>query len=75
MNAQIKDKDLVQVRVSGSAGQGSILCGVMLAQAAASAGRVVAQSARYGAAAPGKAGCRRRSIRQHRLVRWQPLLS
>jgi 2-oxoglutarate ferredoxin oxidoreductase subunit gamma len=50
MNAQIKDKALVQVRVSGSAGQGSILCGVMLAQAAASAGRVVAQSARYGAA-------------------------
>ena len=50
MNAQKKQMGLTQVRVSGSAGQGSVLCGVMLAQAAASAGWTVAQSARYGAA-------------------------
>ncbi len=43
----------VQVRIGGEAGQGVILAGVMLAQAAIGDGRKVAQSARYGAAVRG----------------------
>lgn len=43
----------VQVRIGGEAGQGVILAGVILAQAAMGDGRKVAQSARYGAAVRG----------------------
>jgi 2-oxoglutarate ferredoxin oxidoreductase subunit gamma len=43
-------KGLTQVLIAGEAGQGSILCGVMLAETATKEGREVAQSARYGAA-------------------------
>jgi len=44
---------IYQVRIGGEAGQGVILAGVLLAQAAAEAGMQVAQSARYGAAVRG----------------------
>jgi 2-oxoglutarate ferredoxin oxidoreductase subunit gamma len=43
----------VQVRIGGEAGQGVILAGVILAQAAMNDRRQVAQSARYGAAMRG----------------------
>ncbi len=43
----------VQVRIGGEAGQGVVLAGVVLAQAAMGDGRKVAQSARYGAAVRG----------------------
>jgi 2-oxoglutarate ferredoxin oxidoreductase subunit gamma len=43
----------VQIRIGGEAGQGVILAGVILAQAATNDGRQVAQSARYGAAMRG----------------------
>jgi 2-oxoglutarate ferredoxin oxidoreductase subunit gamma len=46
-------KSPVQVRIGGEAGQGVILAGFMLAQAAMGDGRKVAQSARYGAAVRG----------------------
>ena len=42
-----------QLRIGGEAGQGVILAGVILAQAAMNDGRRVAQSARYGAAVRG----------------------
>jgi 2-oxoglutarate ferredoxin oxidoreductase subunit gamma len=43
----------VQIRIGGEAGQGVILAGVILAEAAVEDGRHVAQSARYGAAVRG----------------------
>jgi 2-oxoglutarate ferredoxin oxidoreductase subunit gamma len=43
----------VQIRIGGEAGQGVILSGVILAEAAAADGKHVAQSARYGAAVRG----------------------
>jgi len=43
----------VQIRIGGEAGQGVILTGVVLAQAAMAEQRQVAQSARYGAAMRG----------------------
>ena len=43
----------VEIRFGGEAGQGVILSGVMLAETAAEDGRMVAQSARYGAAVRG----------------------
>lgn len=43
----------VQIRIGGEAGQGVILAGVILAQAAMNDHRQVAQSARYGAAMRG----------------------
>lgn len=43
----------VQIRIGGEAGQGVILAGVILAEAAIRDGRFVAQSARYGAAVRG----------------------
>jgi 2-oxoglutarate ferredoxin oxidoreductase subunit gamma len=43
----------LQIRIGGEAGQGVILAGVVLAEAAAADGRHVAQSARYGAAVRG----------------------
>lgn len=42
-----------EIKIGGEAGQGVILSGVVLAQAAARAGRSVSQSARYGAAVRG----------------------
>ena len=46
-------KQSVQIRIGGEAGQGVILAGVILAQAATNDHRQVAQSARYGAAMRG----------------------
>jgi 2-oxoglutarate ferredoxin oxidoreductase subunit gamma len=43
----------IQIRIGGEAGQGVILTGVVLAQAAMAEQRQVAQSARYGAAMRG----------------------
>jgi len=43
----------VQVRIGGEAGQGVILAGVILAEAAVGDGKYAAQSARYGAAVRG----------------------
>lgn len=43
----------VQIRIGGEAGQGVILSGVILAEAATGDGKFVAQSARYGAAVRG----------------------
>ena len=43
----------MQIRIAGEAGQGVILAGVILAQAAMNDARQVAQSARYGAAMRG----------------------
>lgn len=48
-----KKKGTMQIRIGGEAGQGVILAGVILAQAAMRDGRQVAQSARYGAAMRG----------------------
>ena len=56
MSAQSQKKDnsgTVEVLFGGEAGQGVILCGVMLAQTASEDGSVVAQAARYGAAVRG----------------------
>jgi 2-oxoglutarate ferredoxin oxidoreductase subunit gamma len=46
-------KETAQIRIGGEAGQGVILAGVILAQAAMRDARQVAQSARYGAAMRG----------------------